>query len=145
MAKGLANGHNPNLSIKTAYRLHKFVCIVSAKLQVRKAEQERVKNKTCLSLFLSPRTLWSLWVEFSQQHNVLRVVCGSNLLPDVISRGGRKIRQQCGKVVASILLFRATSKVIQWQQRRKREFLSVLNYCNQLCSKSLTTGAITGE
>ena len=26
LAKGLANGHNPNLSTETAYRLHKFVC-----------------------------------------------------------------------------------------------------------------------
>ena len=87
LAKGLARGYNPYLSTETGYRLHNFVCIVSAKLQVRQAEQERVKNKTCLSLFLSPWSLWSLWAEFSQQHNVLWVVTQVKFPSTVISRG----------------------------------------------------------
>ena len=113
------------------------MCTVS-----REAEQERVKNKTCLSLFLSPWSLWSLWAEFSQQHNVLWVVTQVKFPSTVISRGAGKSGRLPGKWQQ--LIFRPPQRSFSGSKGENSLCLEILP-TRDLRSKSLTTGAITGE
>ena len=114
------------------------MCTVS-----REAEQERVKNQNLpLSCFTGPCSLWSPWVEFSQQHNVLWVVTGVKFPSTVISRGAGKSGRLPGKWQQ--LIFRPTQRSFSGSKGENSLCLEILP-TRDLRSKSFTTGAITGE